>query len=168
MKKLISLFLIFILTFSLVSCGENDGYKTITEGNVTLRLPNTMVKRNVSYADVYYSNGDMYLIMMAFSNSRIEEELELYSEITVSDYVTLYKAWNGYTATAIYDEERNAVQFDELTTTVTDGNENYEYEYYLFFRRAGGIYVICLGCDGELMEEYEEIFKYIDTTVVVK
>lgn len=166
MKKTVSVILLLTLLLSLASCG-GDGYQTVKEGNVSLRIPDTMIKRNVSYADIYYSNGEMYLMMMAFSNSRIEEELELFAHITVTDYVSLYKAWNGYTATSIYDEERNAVQFDELTSYESDGMTSYEYEYYLFFRREGGIYVICLGCDGELKAQYEEIFKYIDSTVVV-
>ena len=71
MKKTVSVILLLTLLLSLASCG-GDGYQTVKEGNVSLRIPDTMIKRNVSYADIYYSNGEMYLMMMAFSNFLIK------------------------------------------------------------------------------------------------
>lgn len=166
MKKILSLLFVFSVLLSLVSCG--DGYKSYTEGNVSFRLPDTLEKKNVSYADVYYSDRNMYVMIMAFSNKRIVEELELHENITVSDYVTLFKSWNGYTAVTRYDEERDCVHFAEVTKATEDYETADTYDYYLFFRREGGIYVFRMNCEASLKDEYEAVFKYIDSTVVVE
>jgi hypothetical protein len=167
MKRIISIILISVLLLSLCSCTENDGYKTYTEGKITLRLPETLTKKNVQYADVYYSDQDMYVMLYAFSNSYIKEELGLYEKITVTDYVNLYASWNGYSGNYVYNEERDAAQFDEVTSFSNDYSSSYEYEYYLFIRRDAGIYVVLMGCDADKKEVYKPIFEYIDTTVTV-
>ena len=160
MKRIICLFLVIASVFTFFSCGENDGYKTYTEGHVTFRLPEDMEKRNVSYADVYYSNKDMNFRIKAFSNSQLEED-GYYSKITVTDYVNLFMLWNGYTADYVYDEERDMVTFDEVTTfegTYDDGvgniieHKSHDYDYFLFFRQEGGITIVTINCRGERKE----------------
>lgn len=176
MKKIICLVLLLASTLSLFACGENDGYKTYTEGHVTFRLPETLEKKNVSYADVYYSNKDMNFRIKSFSNSQLEED-GYYSKITITDYVSLFMLWNGYTADYVYDKERELVTFDEVTTfegEYDDGTGNiivhksHDYDYFMFFRQEGGITVITINCKGDRKAEFEEIFKYIASTVVIK
>ena len=168
MKKIISAILVLLILASFTACTESDGYKTYTEGKITLRLPETLTKKNVQYADVYYSSSDMYVMLYAFSNDYIKGELELYENITVQDYVNLYASWNGYSGYYEYDEERRCAQFDEVTSFTSEYSTSYEYEYYLFFRRDAGIYVVLMGCDADKREMCEPIFEYIDSTVVVE
>ena len=167
MKRIICLLLVLISLFSLASCGENDGYKTYKEGHVSFRIPESLEKRTVQYADVYYTNGEMYIMIQAFSNQRIVEELDLYEKITVTDYVNLFMNWNGYNSVYVYDEANEKVQFDEVSSFQYEDVSSVDYEYFIFYRREGGIYAICLGCDAELKPTYEEIFKYIDSTVKI-
>jgi hypothetical protein len=168
MRKILCIIFIFAFAVSLFSCnGEREGYKTYTEGNVTMSMPDTLEKRKMPDADVYYKNSEMSVLMKAFSNQVIKEELELYENITVTDYVILFQGWNGYSEPYYYDSERNSVSFEAVTDFKNEFSSNSTYEYYLFFRRAGGIYALCFSCDASLKDSYREVFKYIDSTVKV-
>ena len=160
MKRIVCLLLLTVSLLALASC-KDGGYKTYNEGNIEFTLPKAMTERSVNYADICYSDGSLKFMAMAFSNERIKEELKLYEQITVTDYVNLYMSWNGYTASYTYDEENNCVSFDEIT--VNDlGIRNYE--AYRFYRREGGIYVIWIYCIADEYEGYkEEINKIMDS-----
>ena len=160
MKRIICLLLAIVSVIALVSCGDG-GYETYKEGNMEFTLPKGMIERSVNYADICYSDGSLKFMAMAFSNERIKDELKLYEKITVTDYVNLYMAWNGYTASYTYDEENDCVSFEEITATDV-GLRNYE--AYRFYRREGGIYVVWIYCGADEYEGYkEEINKIMDS-----
>ena len=167
LKIFISLLLLSAVLVSALSCKEKSNERS--ELGLHFTLLADMEKREVSYADICYTNIDVELFVNVFTREELDDPqyLDLNEDITVEDFANTFIINNEYDAEYQYDPERGASFFD----TVVSDEYNESYYYFTFMRNYDFFYVIGMECDLDKREMYSETFKtwsasmYIDESI---
>ncbi len=151
-----TLLFLAILLSSLISCKDN----TVNELGISFELFEDMKKREVSYANLDYTNEDVEIFIIVYTREELDdpEGIDLYPEIRIEAYADyLIKALKYEVIDYVFDKERNSVYF----TTVVESNSGLLVEYYAFLamRSYDYLYLAGIECENSLRDIYEQPFK---------
>ena len=171
MKKLTAIILFLTLLLSVVSCGGEDFGFSIDEDTengyhelgLYFKLPKEFTKKNVPYAEVYYSNSDGASFMFNVYNGAAIEELGYDGDISVEDYTKKFIILNGLDMIYDYSEEtgKSVIEYNYSYPDYGDGTAlPDEYTVHLIMRGTSHLYVITMVSETAKYEsDYKAIFE---------
>ncbi len=153
--KVISAVLLICVTLltSLVSCGDDDGFKRYAESGIIYELPIDMKKLSVNYADICHGNGEAEFMVYLYGRDALLSELYLKKDSTVKEYADWFVNNNGYVGvTEVYDEANSKIVLEYIYLP-----ENTYYRDYIIANEHALFHVTFL-CDAELRDKYSPVF----------
>lgn len=166
LKIVLLISLAVIIAISSVCCKKE---KEISRMGIHFTLLDEMEEREVSYANICYTNKDVELFINVFSREELDdrEGIDLSEDISVQNFANTLIINMNYDAEYQYDAERDAAFF---------GADVYEdwgdvYCYYTVIRNYDYLYLIGMECDLGKKETYESFFEswaksmYIDESI---
>lgn len=169
MKKILSTVIILMLLFSLFSCGnsKDDGrFLDYYETGLYYSIPKDYEKRNLTYGDFTYTNGEAYFFFSAFDEVDITEDMRLDSDITVKEFTETYIIFLPFDVEYEYDKAMNASHF-EYVYEYEGGVTESEYYRHMIVRTEAYLYHVTLSCPEKLTEEYRDDFDRIIKSIKV-
>ena len=167
MKRILSLLLLVALSLSLFSCGggndddltrNEDGLISYSESGLYFALPDEMTRRNVSYADVCYGDGDAQFFVFFYSRDSLLTDCYMDKDSTVQQYAEWCIDFDMCTElTEEYDAEAKRIRY----TFVAEDT----YYIAIVMRNYDSLIHVTMCCPYDMKATYEPKFdaweKYV-------
>ena len=160
MKKiLVKLFLVLVtvsLIFSISSCGGE--MKSYSVAGLNFKLPESMEKLEVNWADVCYGERNNIeenpqFFIYYYSRDELLTEIYLGKDVTVSEYATWFINANGYT-----DVEKNLNEDGTSISLKYIYEEESTFYFDYIVRNEAVLAHVTMCCNAPYREKYEPIF----------
>lgn len=186
MKKLIAIFLLLALSFSIVSCGdeEKNSERETKQGTLVdyfqfglyYSLPESFIQKNYSDGDINYlyedgdGYGDGYFFFEAFPREDIEEDLRENPDITVYEFANQFYIINDFDRWEYYEENDMAVLEADEFLFAEEGDEDAIPEYFraIVVRSTECLYVIHMTCYSDNIDDFRDTFDKIQKSIAVE
>ncbi len=180
MKKLIAILLLLTLSFSIISCGDDE--RMTEQGELVdyfqyglyYSLPESFEQKNYSDGDINYlykdgeGYGDGYFFFEAFPNEDIEEDLRENPDITVYEFANQFYIINDFDRWD-YDDEKDMAVLEADEFIFGEGDDVIpEYFRAIVVRSSNCLYVIHMTCYSHNIDDFRDTFDKIQKSIAVQ
>lgn len=171
MKKIIAVFLLLTLSFSLFSCGKDKKgdeveFTDYYEYGLFYSIPSDLEVRNLSYGDITYVKDDIYFFFNTFDEVDLTEDMLISPDTTVIEYTEMYILFLLMDIDYEYDQATDSTEF-EYVYSYDDGVTPDEYYRHMILRNETYIYQVTISCDAVNKDAYKDTFDRVMNSILL-